>query len=44
MEKAGYDWTLPSLEDFLLELDYTATRIQVRILDWDGEETLTLTI
>lgn len=44
MEKAGYDWTLPSLEDFFLEIDYTATEILIRILDWNGGETLTLTI
>ena len=44
MEKAGYDWTLPSLEDFQLELDFTATRINIRIPDWNGGETLTITI
>lgn len=44
MEKAGYDWTLPSLADFRMEIDYTASEVRIRILDWTEGETMTLTI
>jgi hypothetical protein len=44
MDKAGYDWSLPSLEDFSLEIDYAASEVRIRVLDWESGDALTLKI
>ena len=38
LDKAGYDWTKPSLEDVTVVLDYSLTSVTVHIAGWDKED------
>lgn len=38
LDQAGYDWTLPSLEDVTVVLDYSLTSVTIQIAGWDKEE------
>ena len=44
LEKAGYDWSQPSLEDISLEIDYSASEVRIDVLDWESGASLTLKI
>ena len=38
LDKAGYDWTLLSLEDVTIILDYSLSSVTIQIAGWDREE------
>ena len=38
LQRAGYDWTLPSLEDVTILLDYSLSSVTIQIAGWDKEE------
>ena len=38
LRRAGYDWTLPSLEDVTVVLDYSLTSVTIQISGWDKED------
>ena len=38
LDQAGYDWTLPSLEDVTVVLDYSLTSVTIQIAGWDKED------
>lgn len=38
LDKAGYDWSAPSLDDVTIVLDYSLTSVTVNISGWDKDD------
>ena len=38
LDKAGYDWTSPSLEDVTVVLDYSLSSVTIQIAGWDKSD------